>query len=569
MNVNPLAGTLAKTLLDIPKLITAYYEEKPDPQEASQRVAFGTNGHRGTSTDRTFNDSHILAIAQAICLYRKRERIDGPLYLGIDTHALSAPAYQTALEVLSANGVQVMLAVADEYTPTPVISHAILSYNRGRKDGLADGIVLTPSHNPPCFGGFKYNPPSGGPADQTATSWIETVANELLEDGLRGVKRVGYGQALSAGTTHRHDYLSAYIDDLDQVLDIPLIRESKLSIGVDPLGGAGVHYWPRIAERYGLDLRVVNDAVDPTFRFVPLDWDGQIRMDPSSVYTMGPLVEMREKFDISFACDTDHDRHGIVTQSAGLMSPNHFLSVAIWYLCQHRPKWSKDAAIGKTVVTSSMLDRVTAKFGRKLFETPVGYKWFVDGLLRGSLAFAGEESAGASFLRLDGSVWTTDKDGIVPALLAAEITAAMGRDPGEIYRQLTSELGEPHYQRIDCPASVSQRRALLKLEIQVAELGGERVESIATHAAGNQAPLGGLKIATASGWLAVRPSGTEAIYKIYGESFQGAAHLERLLTEGQQIVNDALAGGSATLEVEGFNIAKQTVETNASAGGND
>ena len=548
MITSSLAGTLAETLLDVPKLISAYYTDLPDPAIASQRVVFGTNGHRGSSFDRSFNEAHILAISQAICHYRELQGINGPLFLGLDTHALSVPAYQTTLEVLAANGVEVVLAAGDEYTPTPVISQAILTYNRGRTAGRADGIVLTPSHNPPQFGGFKYNPAEGGPADFAATGWIEMAANKFLEAHLDGVKRLPIAVALGASTTYRRDYLSAYVADLDKVLNMTLIRESKLTIGVDPLGGAGVHYWPRIAERYGLQLTVVNDAVDPTFRFVPIDGDGQIRMDPSSAYTMGPLVGMRIKFDIAFACDTDHDRHGIVTQSAGLMAPNHYLSAAIYYLCEHRPKWPKAAAIGKTVVTSAMLDRVAAKMGRPLFETPVGYKWFVDGLLNGTLAFAGEESAGASFLRLDGSVWTTDKDGIVPGLLAAEITASMGRDPSEIYRQLTSELGEPHYQRVDCPASPSERDALLRLEVKRTELAGEQIVSVSSHATGNGAAIGGVKVTTASGWFAVRPSGTEAIYKMYAESFQSAAHLARLLDEGGQLVDEALATTGQTVD---------------------
>jgi phosphoglucomutase len=553
MQINPLAGTLSDSemLLDVPKLITAYYQDMPDSSISEQRVSFGTNGHRGTALLRSFNEPHILAITQAICDYRKWQTIDGPLFLGIDTHALSAPAYETALEVLAANGVDVMIAAGDEYTPTPVISHAILTYNRDRKKGLADGIVLTPSHNPPQYGGFKYNPPQGGPAGLPATNWIETQANALLGSRSAGVKRVPISQALSAATTHRHDYLSTYVADLDQVLDLPLIRASGLKIGVDPLGGAGVHYWPRIAEHYGLDLTVVNDVVDPTFRFVPLDWDGQIRMDPSSVYTMQPLIRMDSKFDICFACDTDHDRHGVVTRSAGLLSPNHYFSVAIFYLCEHRPKWRKDAAIGKTVVTSAMLDRVAAKMGRKLFETPVGYKWFVDGFLDGSIAFAGEESAGASFLRLDGTVWTTDKDGIVPGLLAAEITAGMGRDPGEIYRQLASELGEPVYERVDAPATPAQKNVLAKLQplaVTLTELAGEKILSVITNAPGNGASIGGLKVSTASGWFAARPSGTENIYKIYAESFRGADHVRQLLEQGQNMVDSAFSAKDSPLQ---------------------
>jgi phosphoglucomutase len=531
-------------LVNVPKLITAYYTEAPDPAVPAQRVAFGTSGHRGTAFNRSFNEGHILAITQAICLHRKRQGTDGPLFLGIDTHALSSPACATALEVLAANGVEVMIAEGDEYTPTPVISHAILTYNRGRKTGLADGIVVTPSHNPPQDGGFKYNPSNGGPADTVATGWIERRANEFLESRLDGVKRVPLAQALNASTTHRHDYLSAYIADLGDVVEMEVIRGAKLSLGVDPLGGAGVHYWGRIAEHYGLNLTVVNEAVDPTFRFMTADWDGQIRMDPSSVYAMQRLIGMKDRFDLSFACDTDHDRHGIVTRSAGLLPPNHYLSVAIFYLFQHRPKWRKAAAVGKTVVSSQMIDRVTAKLGRKLYEVPVGFKWFVDGLLDGSLGFGGEESAGASFARLDGTVWTTDKDGIVPALLAAEITARLGRDPGEIYRELTREFGEPAYERVDAPATPEQKELLAKLsprQVKLSGLAGEKIQTVLTHAPGNGAPIGGLKVVAESGWFAARPSGTENIYKVYAESFRGADHLRRILEEAQMIVSDALA----------------------------
>ena len=480
MKVSPFAGKPAEPamLVNVPKLVTAYYTDVPDPAMPEQRVVFGTSGHRGSAFEKAFNEWHILAISQAICLYRKEQKIDGPLFLGMDTHALSVPALASALEVLAANGVEVMIAEDDEYTPTPVVSHAILTYNRGRKTGLADGIVITPSHNPPHDGGFKYNPPNGGPAERVVTNWIEAKANEFLENGLTGVKRIPFEKALRASTTHRHDYLGAYTSDLDKVVDMEAIRGAKISLGVDPLGGAGVHYWGRIAERYGLNLTVVNEAVDPTFRFMTVDWDGQIRMDPSSSYTMRNLIGLKDRFDIAFACDTDHDRHGIVTRSAGLLPPNHYLSVAIYYLFQHRPKWRKAAAVGKTVVSSQMIDRVTAKLGRKLYEVPVGFKWFVDGLLDGSLGFGGEESAGASFVRLDGSVWTTDKDGIVPALLAAEITARMGRDPGEIYRELTSEFGEPIYERIDAPATPEQKAILGQLspdQITSSELAGEKI----------------------------------------------------------------------------------------------
>ena len=531
-------------LVNVPRLITAYYTESPDPAAPAQRVAFGTSGHRGTAFNRSFNEDHILAITQAICLYRKRQGTDGPLFLGIDTHALSIPACATAMEVLAANGVEVMIAAGDEYTPTPVISHAILTYNRGRKSGLADGIVVTPSHNPPPDGGFKYNPPNGGPADTVATGWIERRANELLESRLGGVKRMALAKALTASTTHRHDYLSAYIADLGDVVEMEVIRGAALRMGVDPLGGAGVHYWGRIAERYGLNLAVVNEAVDPTFRFMTVDWDGQIRMDPSSAYAMERLIGMKDRFDLSFACDPDHDRHGIVTRSKGLLPPNHYLCAAIFYLFLNRPKWPKAAAIGKTVVSSQMIDRIAAKLGRKLFEVPVGFKWFVEGLLDGFLGFVGEESAGATFARLDGSVWTTDKDGIVPALLAAEMTARMGRDPGEIYHELTREFGEPAYDRVEAPATPEEKALLAKLspqQVKLTELAGEKIKTVLTHAPGNGAPIGGLKVVAESGWFAARPSGTEDIYKIYAESFQGEDHLHRILAEAQTIINDALA----------------------------
>ena len=547
MKVSPLAGKSAEIsmLVDVPRLITAYYTEAPDPSDPEQRVAFGTSGHRGSALEKSFNEWHILAITQAICLYREQQKIDGPLFLGMDTHALSVPALASALEVLAANGVEVMLAEKEEYTPTPVISHAILTYNSGRKTGLADGIVITPSHNPPHDGGFKYNPPNGGPAESTVTSWIEVKANEFLENSLLGLKRVPYEKALRASTTRRHDYLNAYVSDLVNVIDMDVIRDAKISLGVDPLGGAGVHYWGPIAERYGLNLTVVNEAVDPTFRFMTVDWDGQIRMDPSSPYAMQRLIGLKDRFDIAFACDTDHDRHGIVTRSGGLLAPNHYLSVAIFYLFQHRPKWRKEAAVGKTVVSSQMIDRVVAKLGRKLFETPVGFKWFVDGLLDGSLGFGGEESAGAAFARLDGAVWTTDKDGIVPALLAAEITARMGRDPGEIYHELTREFGESAYDRVEAQATPDQKELLAKLspqQVKLNELAGEKIQTILTHAPGNGAPIGGLKVVAESGWFAARPSGTENIYKIYAESFRGSGHLRRILEEAQTIVSDALAG---------------------------
>ena len=531
-------------LVNVPRLITAYYTEAPDPSVPEQRVAFGTSGHRGSAFQKAFNERHILAITQALCLYRTQQKIDGPLFLGMDTHALSVPALASALEVLAANGVEVMLADKEEYTPTPVISHAILTYNRGRSTGLADGIVITPSHNSPHDGGFKYNPPNGGPAETGVTGWIEAKANEFLEAGLQGVKRIPYEKALHASTTRRHDYLNAYVSDLGNVIDMDAIRDARISLGVDPLGGAGVHYWGPIAERYGLNLTVVNESVDPTFRFMTLDWDGQIRMDPSSPYAIQRLIGLKDRFDIAFACDTGHDRHGVVTRSAGLLPPNHYLSVAVYYLFQHRPKWLTDAAVGKTVVSSQMIDRVTAKLGRKLYEVPVGFKWFVESLLDGSLGFDGEESAGASFLRLDGSVWTTDKDGIVPALLAAEITARMGRDPGAIYRDLTRELGEPFYDRAEAPATPEQKELLERLSPQQArltDLGGEKIQTILTNAPGNSAPIGGLKVVAESGWFAARPSGTENIYKIYAESFRGADHLRRIMEEAQTIVSDALA----------------------------
>jgi len=545
MKVSPSAGKPAEAgkLVNVPRLITAYYTEAPDPSVPAQRVAFGTSGHRGSAFEKAFNEGHILAITQAICLYRKQQGIDGPLFLGMDTHALSVPALASALEVLAANEVEVMIAEGDEYTPTPAVSHAILTYNRGRKKGLADGVVITPSHNPPDDGGFKYNPPSGGPAEIGVTGWIEAKANELLASGLRGVRRVPYEKALRASTTHRHDYLEAYAKDLGEVIDFDAIRGAKISLGVDPLGGAGVHYWQPIAERYRLNLTVVSEEVDPTFGFMTVDWDGRIRMDPSSPYAMQRLLGLKDRFDIAFACDTDHDRHGIVTRSAGLLPPNHYLSVAIFYLFNHRPGWPRQAAVGKTVVSSRMIDCVTAKLGRKLYEVPVGFKWFVDGLLDGSLGFGGEESAGASFVRLDGSVWTTDKDGIVPALLAAEITARVGRDPGELYRELTREFGEPAYDRAEAPATPEQKQMLGRLspqQIRLSELAGEKIQTLLTHAPGNGAPIGGLKAEAESGWFAARPSGTEDIYKIYAESFRGEAHLRRILAEAQAIVSEAI-----------------------------
>jgi len=546
MKTSPLAGKPAEPsmLVNVPKLITAYYSEKPDPSVAAQKVSFGTSGHRGSAFNKSFNEDHILAISQAICMYRQGQKIDGPLFLGIDTHALSAPARASAMEVLAANGVETFLAGEEEYTPTPVISHAILTYNRGRKSGLADGIVITPSHNPPHDGGFKYNPPNGGPAEASITTWIQNKANELLEKKLDGVKRISFDRAMASATTHKHDYLNNYVNDLGNVIDMDLIASSKLKIGVDPLGGAGVHYWEPIAERYKLDLTVVNKTVDFTFSFMTVDWDGQIRMDPSSPYAMQRLIDLKDRFDIAFACDTDHDRHGIVTKSVGLVNPNHYLSAAIYYLFQHRPDWSKEAAVGKTLVSSAMIDRVAQKLGRKLYEVPVGFKWFVDGLLDGSLAFGGEESAGASFLRRDGSVWTTDKDGIVPALLSAEMTAKMGKDPGEIYKGLTDEFGAPAYDRVEAAATPEQKKMLSKLtpeQVKSTDLAGEKIQAKLTRAPGNNAEIGGLKVIAESGWFAARPSGTESIYKIYGESFKGKEHLQKILQEAQTIVNDTFA----------------------------
>ena len=543
--IHPLAGQPAPAdrLVNVPRLITAYYSGRPDASEAAQRVAFGTSGHRGSSFDLSFNEAHVLAITQAICTYRKQHDIDGPLFLGFDTHALSAPAFATALEVLAANRVEVMIAADDEYTPTPAISHAILTYNRGRSTGLADGIVITPSHNPPDSGGFKYNPPDGGPADTQVTSWMEGRANELMRAGLNGVTRMEYAKARRAATTHSHDYLESYVNDLGSVIDMEVIRGSKIRLGVDPLGGAGVHYWARIDDRYKLDLRVVNDEVDPTFRFMTLDWDGKIRMDPSSAYAMHRLIALKDSYDVAFACDTDHDRHGIVTATAGLMPPNHYLSVAVDYLFRHRAGWKADAAVGKTVVSSAMIDRVTARLGRRLYEVPVGFKWYVAGLLDGTLGFGGEESAGASFSRFDGSAWSTDKDGIAAALLSAEITARTGRDPGQAYRELTRDLGEPFANRVDAPATPAQKKRLGLLDrtqIRSTELAGEKIEHVLTHAPGNNAPIGGVKVMSQSGWFAARPSGTEDIYKIYAESFRDEAHLQRLLIDAQTVVDTAL-----------------------------
>jgi phosphoglucomutase len=528
VEINARAGQAAAPadLINVPRLVTAYFAERPDVRLAEQRVSFGTSGHRGSAFACAFNEWHILAITQAICQYRAQQGIEGPLFLGIDTHALSEPACASALEVLAGNGVEVRIAAPGEYTPTPAVSHAILCWNRGRRDALADGIVVTPSHNPPDDGGFKYNPPHGGPAGKEATSWIEARANEMLAAGLSGVRRIPLAQALRAATTRRHDFLGSYVADLGSVIDFEVVRGSRLKLGVDPLGGAGVRYWRAIAERYGLDLTIVSEEVDPTFRFMSLDWDGRIRMDPSS------------------PCDTDHDRHGVVTRGAGLLPPNHYLAVCAHYLLDNRPQWPAAAGIGKTVVSSSIIDRVTAKHGRHLYEVPVGFKWFVDGLLDGALGFVGEESAGSAFLRRDGTPWTTDKDGIIAALLAAEITARLGRDPGEIYDELTRELGAPLYGRLEAAANREQKATLAALsaaDVEAADLAGEPVERILTAAPGDGSPIGGVKVMAANSWFAARPSGTEEIYKIYAESFRGDAHLRQVEAEAQAIVSRVLA----------------------------
>ena len=547
--ISPLAGkpAPASMLVNVPRLVTAYYAEHPDPAVAAERIAFGTSGHRGSAFERTFNETHILAITQAICAYRQAHRIDGPLFLGMDTHALSEPALASALEVLAANGVDVMIDRDRGYTPTPVISHAILRYNRGRRTGLADGIVITPSHNPPEDGGFKYNPPTGGPADTTITGWIEQTANALLTDDLRSVRRMPYERARRAAGTHLHDYITPYVDDLASVVDMAAIRGAGVRIGVDPFGGAGVHYWEPIRARYGIAVTVVNDAVDPTFRFMTVDWDGRIRTDCSSPYAMVPLVAMRDRFDVAFANDADHDRHGIVTPTAGLMNPNHYLAVAIAYLFAHRSRWPAEAAVGKTVVSSGIIDRVTRGAGRRLLEVPVGFKWFVNGLLDGSLGFGGEESAGASCLRIDGTTWTTDKDGIILGLLAAEITATLGIDPGARYVELTREFGTPLYERIDAPATPAQKQLLRQLapaQVDAKELAGEVIRTILTTAPGNGEAIGGLKVMTDHGWFAVRPSGTEDVYKLYAESFRDRPHLERIQAEAQAIITRLFARAS-------------------------
>ncbi len=546
MKTSPLAGQPAPpaALVDVSRLVAAYYDRVPDPSVPAQRVAFGTSGHRGRALETTFNERHVLAITQAICRHRAQAGIDGPLFLGIDTHALSGPAASSALEVLAANGVDVMLAEDGAFTPTPAVSHAILVHNRGRTRGLADGIVVTPSHNPPEDGGFKYNPPDGGPASSGITKTIEAQANGYLEHDLADVRRIPLERARRAETTHRHDYRAAYVADLGAALDLDAVRAAGVRIGVDPLGGAGVEYWPLIAERYGLDLTITRTTVDPTFAFMTLDWDGQIRMDPSSPYAMRPLIALKDRLDVAVACDTDHDRHGIVTKSAGLLPPNHYLAVAIEHLFRHRPQWAGTTGVGKTLVSSSMIDRVAGRLGRRLYEVPVGFKWFVDGLVDGSLGFAGEESAGATFLRRDGSVWTTDKDGIVAALLAAEITARAGRDPGELYAELAGALGAPVADRIEAPANREQKRRLAAItpeQVRSTQLAGEPIQRVLTRAPGNDAPIGGVKVIAEGGWFAARPSGTEDIYKIYAESFRGPEHLRRIAAEAQAMVDQALA----------------------------
>ncbi|HZQ44116.1 MAG TPA: phosphoglucomutase (alpha-D-glucose-1,6-bisphosphate-dependent) [Acidobacteriaceae bacterium] len=532
-------------LVNVPRLITAFYARHPDVANPAERVSFGTSGHRGSSLTTSFNYAHILAITQAICEYRANEKTTGPLFLAQDTHALSEPAFTTALEVLSANGVQVLIDKDLGYTPTPALSHAILKHNADTKAARADGIVITPSHNPPEDGGFKYNPPSGGPADTTATKWIENRANELIGAKLQGVKRLAYHRAVSAETTMKFDFIGSYVDELPSVVNMEAIRTSGLKLAVDPLGGAGVHYWPRIAEQYKLPLEVLNKYVDPTFRFMTLDWDGRIRMDCSSPYAMASMIAKKDKYDVAWACDTDHDRHGIVTRTSGLLNPNHYLAVCIQYLFMHRPDWSEKVGIGKTLVSSSMIDRVAKGLGRKMLEVPVGFKWFVDGLLDGTLGFVGEESAGASFLRRDGSVWSTDKDGLICGLLAAEMTATTGKDPGVLYGQLTARYGAPVYQRIDAAATKEEKAKLAKLsasQVTAKELAGDPITAILTEAPGNGAAIGGLKVATDSGWFAARPSGTEDVYKIYAESFKGEEHLKRIQDEAKALVSAALKG---------------------------
>ncbi len=545
MSVHKLAGKVApfSYLINVPRLISAYYTRQPDPAEPAHRVAFGTSGHRGTSIENSFNENHILAICQAVCEHRKSQNITGPLYLGMDTHALSEPALYTAIEVFAANGVEVVIQDGIGYTPTPVISHAILTYNLGRTTGLADGVVITPSHNPPQDGGIKYNPPSGGPADTTTTKWVQDRANQIIAGGLKEVKRTSLEKALKAPTTHLHDYVRPYVNDLGSVVNMEAIAAAGLSIGVDPMGGSGVGFWDTIAETYNLKLKVVNPRVDPTFSFMTLDYDGKIRMDCSSPYAMASLVKLKDKFDIAFGNDTDYDRHGIVTRSAGLMNPNHYLATAIWYLYQNRPGWGKDVAVGKTLVSSSMIDRVAAHLGRKLCEVPVGFKWFVDGLLDGSFGFGGEESAGASFLRQDGSTWTTDKDGFILDLLAVEILAVTGRDPGEHYQELEARFGKLWYARKEAPTGPAEKAVLSNLspeQVKASELTGDKITAKLTRAPHNNAAIGGLKVITANGWFAARPSGTENVYKIYAESYLSAEHLSRIQAEAQAIVDAAL-----------------------------
>ena len=541
VEVSPLAGkpAPASMLVNVPRLVTAYFSGKPDPAVPSQRVAFGTSGHRGSAFNNAFNEAHILAISQALCDYRRRAGIDGPLFIGIDTHALAESAFASALEVFAANDVTVMIDERDGYTPTPAISHAILTYNRNRTSGLADGVVITPSHNPPEDGGFKYNPPNGGPADTDITTGIERAANAFLEDGLRGLQRISYHRAHKAACVHRYDYIGPYVADLANVIDMEAIRASGVKIGIDPLGGAGVHFWQPIIERYGIAATIVSDTVDPTFRFMTVDWDGKIRMDCSSPYAMARLIGMRDEFDVAFANDTDADRHGIVTGSNGLMNPNHYLAAAVAYLFEHRPGWNKGSAVGKTIVSSAIIDRVAAKLGRKLVETPVGFKWFVDGLGDGSFGFAGEESAGASFLRRDGTVWTTDKDGIILGLLAAEIAAQTGKDPSQLFGNLTDELGAPFYERIDAPATVAQKNVLKALSperLAMKELAGEPVQATLTAAPGNGQSFGGIKVTAENGWFAARPSGTEDVYKIYAESFKSQQHLRQIQQQAQAAI---------------------------------
>ncbi|HZE52269.1 MAG TPA: phosphoglucomutase (alpha-D-glucose-1,6-bisphosphate-dependent) [Bradyrhizobium sp.] len=545
--INPLAGKPAtpSMLANIPRLVTAYFADRPDPKVAAQRVAFGTSGHRGSAFNNAFNEAHILAISQALCEHRRNVNLSGPLFVGIDTHALAEPALASALEVFAANGVEAMIDAEDGYTPTPAISHAILTYNKGRTDGLADGVVITPSHNPPEDGGFKYNPPNGGPADTDITAAIERAANHYLEDGLNGVKRIPYERARKASCVHRHDYITPYVADLANVVDMAAIRAAGVKIGIDPLGGAAVRYWQPIIERYGVAATIISDTVDPTFRFMTVDWDGKIRMDCSSPYAMARLIGMRDRFDVAFANDTDADRHGIVTRSNGLMNPNHYLAAAIAYLFEHRPQWRRDSAVGKTIVSSAIIDRVATKLGRRLVETPVGFKWFVDGLIGGSFGFAGEESAGASFLRRDGSVWTTDKDGLILGLLAAEMTARTKRDPSQLFDSLTGELGVPFYERIDAPATPQQKNLLKALspeKLAMKELAGEPVRATLTAAPGNGQPFGGIKVTSDNGWFAARPSGTEDVYKIYAESFRSETHLKQIQQEAQSAITQAFGG---------------------------